>query len=558
MLPFGLRSAPKFFTAVADALEWILRDEGVEHVDHYLDDYILFGPPGSDKCAQQLEVTLRVCERLGVPLAKEKLEGPTECLTFLGIELDTRAGILRLPEDKLGRIRVALDEWERKRACTKRELESLIGTLQHACRVVRPGRPFLRRMIDLSKKARRAHHYVRLNQEFRADLRWWRVFIERWNGVAVVPSCGPPQFVVTSDASGQWGCGAWCQTSWFQFRWPETASPHHIAFKELMAILLAAAAWGDRWYGTRVQWFCDNYAAVRVVSSRSCQDQSLMHLLCCLFMFEARYQFQVVASHIPGVDNTLADDLSRDRLSIKGSRDGTSPVPLPQLTPNTTAGGRQLDVSTLDEGVRFYFQRGLANSTHRTYRAGVNRYISFCAAYHIADPFPVDEAMLCYFVVMLARDGLAPATIKTYLAVVRHTQIERGFPDMREASSLPRLQLVQRGVRRERAERGPPPLGRLPITPAILGRMRRVLLPRPETYEAALTWAAATTCFFGFFRAGEITVPSVTEFDPAVHLSWGDVSTDAGSPPSKVRVFLTVEDRPIWPGGCGVAGGDRG
>ena len=195
-------------------------------------------------------------------------------------------------------------------------------------------------------------------------------------------------------------------------------------------------------------------------------------------------------------------------------------------------------MSTLDEGVRFYFQRGLANSTHRTYRAGVNRYISFCAAYHIADPFPVNEAMLCYFVVMLARDGLAPATIKTYLAAVRHAQIERGFPDMREASSLPRLQLVQRGVRRERAERGPPPLGRLPITPAILGRMRRVLLPRPETYEAALTWAAATTCFFGFFRAGEITVPSVTEFYPAVHLSWGDVSTDAGSPPSKVRVFL--------------------
>ena len=73
MLPFGLRSAPNIFTAVADALEWILRGEGVEHVDHYLDDYILFGPPGSDKCAQQLEVILRVCERLGVPLAKEKL-----------------------------------------------------------------------------------------------------------------------------------------------------------------------------------------------------------------------------------------------------------------------------------------------------------------------------------------------------------------------------------------------------------------------------------------------------------------------------------------------------
>ena len=168
----------------------------------------------------------------------------------------------------------------------------------------------------------------------------------------------------------------------------------------------------------------------------------------------------------------------------------------------------------------------------------MNHYISFRFLYYIADPFPVDEDMLCYFVVLLARDGLAPATIKTYLAAVRHAQIERGFPDLREASSLPQLQLVQQGVRRERAERGPPPLGRLPITPAILGRMRRVLLHRPETYEATMIWAAATTCFFGFFRVGEITVPSVTAFDQAVHLAWGDMSTDAGSPPSKVRVFL--------------------
>ncbi len=43
-LPFGLRSAPKIFTAVADALEWIIRSKGVEWLSHYLDDYVLLGP----------------------------------------------------------------------------------------------------------------------------------------------------------------------------------------------------------------------------------------------------------------------------------------------------------------------------------------------------------------------------------------------------------------------------------------------------------------------------------------------------------------------------------
>ena len=44
-------------------------------------------------------------------------------------------------------------------------------------------------------------------------------------------------------------------------------------------------------------------------------------------------------------------------------------------------------------------------------------------------PFPVSESLLCYFVASLARQGLAPATIKTYLAGVRHAQIMRGFEE---------------------------------------------------------------------------------------------------------------------------------
>ncbi len=40
------------------------------------------------------------------------------------------------------------------------------------------------------------------------------------------------------------------------------------------------------------------------------------HLLWCLFFIEAALQFQLSAIHSPGGDNLLADDLSRDRLSL--------------------------------------------------------------------------------------------------------------------------------------------------------------------------------------------------------------------------------------------------
>ena len=41
MLPFGLRSAPIIFSAVADALQWILIQKHIPKVLHYLDDFIL-------------------------------------------------------------------------------------------------------------------------------------------------------------------------------------------------------------------------------------------------------------------------------------------------------------------------------------------------------------------------------------------------------------------------------------------------------------------------------------------------------------------------------------
>ena len=124
-----------------------------------------------------------------------------------------------------------------------------------------------------------------------------------------------PRFEVTSDASGQWGCGAWSQSNWFQFQWPEESRHHHIAFKELVAVLLACAVWGSKWHGTRIICRCDNQAAVQSITNRSCRDPSLMHLLRCLFFLEAYFEFELTAIHIPGVHNDLADDLSRDRLS---------------------------------------------------------------------------------------------------------------------------------------------------------------------------------------------------------------------------------------------------
>lgn len=61
---------------------------------------------------------------LGIPLAIEKVDGPTTVLDFLRIVLDTERMEACLPKDKLDRIRTAIQEWLNRRSATKREIPS--------------------------------------------------------------------------------------------------------------------------------------------------------------------------------------------------------------------------------------------------------------------------------------------------------------------------------------------------------------------------------------------------------------------------------------------------
>ena len=133
-----------------------MKKQGIHTVEHYLDDFILLGPPGTNRCQRNLDRALTICASLGVPLATEKLVGPTTRLTFLGIEIDSLALELRLPTAKLEALRETISAWQGKKCCSKRDMLSLIGQLSHACKVVRPGRRFLRRLINLSSKAKKS------------------------------------------------------------------------------------------------------------------------------------------------------------------------------------------------------------------------------------------------------------------------------------------------------------------------------------------------------------------------------------------------------------------
>ena len=151
-LPFELRSTPKLFNVLADLLEWILLSQGVPVLMHYLDAYLTMGPPNTEVCNQSMQHLIDACAMLGIPHATEKVVGPLATLQFPGIQLDTVHMEARLSAETLSRIDMVIQDRHLKRNATKREILSLVGLLQHATKVVRPGRIFVRCMYSTAAK----------------------------------------------------------------------------------------------------------------------------------------------------------------------------------------------------------------------------------------------------------------------------------------------------------------------------------------------------------------------------------------------------------------------
>ena len=167
----------------------------------------------------------------------------------------------------------------------------------------------------------------------------------------------------------------------------------------------------------------------------------------------------------------------------------------------------------------------------------MKRFDAFCRQYAVPSPFPVTEHLLCCFAAHLADQGLAPQTGKAYLAAVRNTQISLGLPDPRDQSSMPMLKRVQAGIQRVRARAGPPSRTRLPITAAVLDKIR-IGLESSCHPDRTLLWAVSCTAFFGFFRLGELLPESSSNFDPTASVMWGDVALDSRDHPTMVQVRL--------------------
>ena len=318
VLPFGLRSSGAIFNQFASLVRWIIiHHYEISAIINYSDDFFAVLAKEMGLAKQQLATIVKAFQDLWIPLAEDKVEGPTLLLMYLGIMINSQSMTIEVPQDKLDAAMENLPKWFNRRTCTKRQLKSLIGKLGHICKVVRPGRMFSRRLIDLSTMVDRMHHHITLNAEARADIQWWVDFLPSWKAISMIP---PVRAIKSTDLklytdASDLGFGATYGGAWLQGAWvdPEAIS---IAYRELYAITAATFTWGHTWGGKRIVFLTDNKTITKIWDKGTSPTKAIMDLIRPIYLFAAQTGFSISFKHVYRVYNLAADALSRFQMDI--------------------------------------------------------------------------------------------------------------------------------------------------------------------------------------------------------------------------------------------------
>lgn len=363
-MPFGLSTAPRECTLLLSVVSFALTQLGIVHV-RYLDDIFIIGNSEA-QVAQQLSTAQQEITKFGLVVNTEKTEGPSQCLSFLGILIDSVSRTLSCTTARVVELTSLLTSMTHARNLTRRQCESLIGKLSFAAQVLPGARPFMRRILDTAKvcTGKSPHSHVHIDPGFLEDVQFWLHHLQDWNGTQQWRSSRRSPFCFASDASLQ-GFGFYFEsaptphsnvdspprpsithastmcsmstptppgtvdiTAWpdshrlgatFSGVYSTKHAEHHqshrqIAWCELLAVIAAATTYGPLLRNQSLLFYVDNSTDVHIINRQATRSKLLAAALRHLYAIALKHNISITAEHRAGVHNTLADFLSRPAL----------------------------------------------------------------------------------------------------------------------------------------------------------------------------------------------------------------------------------------------------
>ena len=309
--PFGLKTSAMICQRTTKAVVHCFTQLGFL-ADVYLDDF--YGADSPARASTAFTSLRQLLQELGLQTSPDKDSPPSTKLVCLGINVDSEEMSLSVPPFRVQELSQELSLWSQRSRYTKKQLQSLLGKLSFVTACVKPGRIFMARLLNNLRSLSKSRSSHPISEDMRADISWWSSFLPLFNGVSLIKASSGDfsDFHFATDASLTGG-GAICLDECFHFQFSSDIlrRASHISSLELYTIVVAVRLWATKLRHRKFIVSCDNQAAVIVINSGSTKDQFMQRCLRQLWFSAAVFDFELLARHIPGEHNVLADALSR-------------------------------------------------------------------------------------------------------------------------------------------------------------------------------------------------------------------------------------------------------
>jgi hypothetical protein len=319
--PFGATSAGGVFGRVADAKSAILESKDIGPAKNWVDDFIFFRFPTilypNPTFSYSLTEIYALAKRLGWPWKESKTKPFSLEFTYLGFLWSLSTKTVQIPEPKKLRYLVKLDPWREGQKFSRKDVESVVGTLVHCSLAVPHGRSHLPSLSRFAASFNfSSSPFVRKSPSpsVLADISWWRSQLAAdfcGSTLAEPPPVSPLEFWV--DASSSWGIGIIFAGEWDAWRFSTgwDTDGRNIGWAEIVAIeigLLFAIHRGFSDIHFLIK--SDNQGVIHAIKggkSRSpTQNLVLQHITSLL----SQHNLWISSLYVPSLDN-LADPPSR-------------------------------------------------------------------------------------------------------------------------------------------------------------------------------------------------------------------------------------------------------
>lgn len=310
VLPFGISTAPWLFTRITAPITRFLHLRSIQF-DPYIDD-CLMSHPVSRLLRRHRDCALQLLRQLGwiINLDKSHLD-PTQELTFIGGFFRTNLDLVQIPRDRWEKI-LRFAHRGLAHALTLREWQSLLGLLTSAQDLTLRGRLMLRplqRFLCPHIQADDTKTRFALPLHLHSFLRWWTVESNVCVGTSLTEFSHQRELFV--DASLQ-GWGAHLEQESASGLWSVDQAEWHSNNLELQAVILAIRHWLPLLRNSNLLIATDNSTVVWLIRNQGTTGSSrLLDQTFQLFHLVDENRINIRARHIPGVQNVLADALSR-------------------------------------------------------------------------------------------------------------------------------------------------------------------------------------------------------------------------------------------------------